>query len=390
MTWIGAVRTARFRASALAATTVVAAGLLIVLGRDEAEASHVSCGDTITADATLDSDLLDCPNNGIVIGADDITLDLDGHTVDGDGEPFKPCPENEFCDGGVVNDGHDGVTVTDGSVREFGSGVFVGKARHSRVLGISSSRNTFFGFLVAESAESLVRDSSGSNNPAPDGDGLGLFGSHDIRVVDNEFRHNHQPGIHIAFGSADNLIEGNLISDSGPGISIEKADRNRVRRNRFVRNGAGLIVAPGSKNVIARNHFSGDGDGIAIEKGRGNLVERNVVVDTRGNAGIYLGLDAPPIGGVDNVVRRNVVRGSRGDGFAVNKKDNQSVLKRNVASGAGDDGFDVESRSAKLTGNRARRNGDRGIEARRGVIDGGGNVASGNGNQPQCTHIACA
>ena len=59
------------------ASTVV--GLLTLSGAEAAN-KQPSCGDTITADTTLDSDLVDCPNNGIVIGADDITLDLNGHT----------------------------------------------------------------------------------------------------------------------------------------------------------------------------------------------------------------------------------------------------------------------------------------------------------------------
>ena len=42
----------------------------LALGAGQASASHVSCGDTITADTTLDGDLVDCPSNGIVIGAD--------------------------------------------------------------------------------------------------------------------------------------------------------------------------------------------------------------------------------------------------------------------------------------------------------------------------------
>ena len=161
-----------------------------------------------------------------------------------------------------------------------------------------------------------------------------------------------------------------------------------MRRNRFVGNSAGIIVAPGRHNVIARNHLSGDGDGIAIENGRHNLVERNVVVDARGD-GIYLGLDAPPIGGVDNVVRRNVVRGSGDDGFVVIGKDDHSLLKRNVAVGSGDDGFDIESHTTRLTRNRAtaqRRPRHRG---RRGAIDGGGNRASGNGDPRQCVNVKC-
>ena len=67
-----------------------------VLGGGQALASHVGCGDTITTDTTLDSDLANCPNNGIVIGADNITLDLNGHTIDGDGALVDPCPG--FCD----------------------------------------------------------------------------------------------------------------------------------------------------------------------------------------------------------------------------------------------------------------------------------------------------
>jgi hypothetical protein len=42
-----------------------------------------------------------------------------------------------------------------------------------------------------------------------------------------------------------------------------------------------------------------------------------------------------------------------------------------------------------LTGNRARRNHDLGIEAVFGVIDGGGNLASGNGDPLQCLSVTC-
>jgi parallel beta-helix repeat protein len=366
-------------------TFAVAGAIALDIGR--ALASHVSCGDTITADTTLDSDLVNCPNNGIVIGADEITLNLNGHTIDGDGEPFEPCPPGEFCDVGLLNDGHDGITVRHGSVREFAVGVFVGRARHNRVLGISSRRNVFFGFVVAESARSLVRGSSGSGNLPPEGDGMGLFGSHHVRVVDNSFRHNpHNPGIHVV-DSTNNVVRGNLISRSAPGILME-ANRNQVRRNRCVRNPACIIVGPGNQNVIARNRVSGGGDGIAIENGRGNVVARNVVVDAR-KTGIYLGLNQPPIGGDHTVVRGNRVRGSGDDGFAVREKDDHSLLRRNAAWGNGDDGFDVESRSATLRGNRAVGNADLGIEAVPGVNDGGGNIARHNGDPRQCTHISC-
>jgi hypothetical protein len=51
-----------------------------------AKVVQVSCAETITSDATLDSDLVGCPSNGIVIGADNVTLDLNGHTIAGNGD----------------------------------------------------------------------------------------------------------------------------------------------------------------------------------------------------------------------------------------------------------------------------------------------------------------
>jgi parallel beta-helix repeat protein len=358
-----------------------------------AQTAPLSCGDTITVDATLDRDLLDCPNNGIVIGADDITLDLNGHTISGDGKPFKACPEREFCDFGVLNNGHDGITVRNGLVGQFDSGVLVGRAREARVLDISSSQNTSFGFVVFRSAKILVRGSSGSRNIAPEGDGMGLFESHDVRIVDNEFRRNPGPGIHVQ-ASTDTLIKGNLISHSSPGILLggeeraDRADRNQVRGNHFVGNAAGVLLGRGNRNVIARNRFSRDGDGIAIENARGNLVARNVILDAR-KSGIYLGLNDPPIGGGDNVVRRNVVRRSGEDGFKVRSKDHHSVLIGNLARRSGDDGFDVESNSTKLVRNRAVGNDALGIEAVFGVIDEGGNLARGNGDPRQCVNVRC-
>ena len=88
---------AKIRPRAVHATLVASAMMVILvwaaaLASSGAEAaSNVSCGDTITTDTTLHKDLVNCPNNGIVIGADNVTLDLNGHTIDGDGTPAAGC-----------------------------------------------------------------------------------------------------------------------------------------------------------------------------------------------------------------------------------------------------------------------------------------------------------
>ena len=160
----------------------------------------MGCGDTITTDTTLHHNLVNCPNNGIIIGADNVTLDLNYHRIDGDGTPAAGCdPETEFCDMGVVNIGHDGVTVMHGSVREFDVRRRSPRwrLRHNRLLGISSSEQPLLRHRVFGSARSLIRNSSGNRNSLPKGDGMGLFGSNHVRILHNSFRHNAQAGIHV-------------------------------------------------------------------------------------------------------------------------------------------------------------------------------------------------
>ena len=132
----------------------------------------------------------------------------------------------ELCDLGIASDDHDGVTVRDGSVREFGIGVFIRSARKNRALNISASRHDFFGAVVGGSSRSVIRGGSFSRNIAPEGDGIGLFGSDHIRIVRNKIRRNPGPGIHV-FDSTKNLIKRNRVLAQRTRNPIEEADRNR-------------------------------------------------------------------------------------------------------------------------------------------------------------------
>jgi parallel beta-helix repeat protein len=191
------------------------------------------------------------------------------------------------------------------------------------------------------------------------------------------------------YDSDRNLIKGNRLAHNfALGILLEKSDHNRVRGNRSVRDGTGVTVLHGDRNVIARNHIvhprGGGGDGEAIQvppRSDHNVIARNSIRDTLKN-GIHAGA-------MGNVVRRNHITGAGRNGVRVVGGAKHLVLRRNHVRHAKDDGLDVNSRSTRLTRNRAVGNGDLGIEAVRGVIDGGGNRASGNGDARQCLHVKC-
>ena len=112
---------------------------VMALGAQTAAAAAVqqlSCGDTITTDTTLHKDLVDCPTNGIVIGADNVTLDLNGHTIDGDGTAHHVGGGGVLQDVGVSVFVHDGITVKNGSIRQFESGLEAFGSRHIRLLDL--------------------------------------------------------------------------------------------------------------------------------------------------------------------------------------------------------------------------------------------------------------
>ena len=111
----------RIPLGALLAAT--ARSLALAPGAYASKADHVSCGQTITADTTLDSDLTKCKGPGITIGADGITLDLNGHTIEGAGKGS-----------GVLNlAGHDGVTIGGGSIRGFAGSIAIVGATDNRM-----------------------------------------------------------------------------------------------------------------------------------------------------------------------------------------------------------------------------------------------------------------
>jgi parallel beta-helix repeat protein len=385
----------RMLARAMVLTLLVAG--LAVLGAGQALASQVSCGDTITTDTTLHRDLVNCPSNGIVIGADDITLDLNGHTIDGDGEPTEDCADDEICDVGVANDGHTRVTVTGGSVREFGDGILLVSASHNRLRQLSASGNLLRGILIIESSQTRIEGNTITRNGlTTDQAGLVLFTSHHNQIERNRLSRNGDIGLFSVDDTNNNRIADNTFAENPEAGIAMGGSGNQLTGNRLLRNGDGIGIG-GEGNTITRNYIAdaqtcpeecGFGFGIDVGGGSHNLIAANLVTRTQ----IGIRIDAFAGTTTDNVLRGNVVRAAALDGIAIGLElgpVTNTLLDRNIAIGAGDDGIDVESASTTLTRNLALHNGDLGIEAVAGVTDGGGNRAAGNGNPAQCTNVNC-
>jgi parallel beta-helix repeat protein len=371
-----------------------------------------ACGATITVDTKLTADLVDCPGDGIVIGAVGITLDLGGHIVDGDGSPGLTGPNI-----GIRNDGYDGVTVRNGAVQEFDFGVRLDGPAANVLRHVVSTGNGRAGIRIQNSArdelsentvvdngtfgiiffggthDNFVEKNSVSGNG---GGGIGDFVSESDRIAGNVVSGNGDDGISLG-DSSDVTVEENSVSDNFAGILVD-GDGNTLNGNHVFGNLDGIVV-DGDRNTVSTNHVAdalgcddgeGCGFGISVEGGADNVVMGNEITRTL-HSGIRLDAYGAPV--ARNVFRNNTVRTAGVDGIAIDADDVgpvlETLLEGNHVTGASDDGIHVRSPSTTLTHNHANRNGDLGIDAVDGVTDGGGNHATGNGNAAECTIITC-
>jgi parallel beta-helix repeat protein len=212
---------------------------LLALNAAPAAASHVGCGDTITQDTTLDSDLT-CPGDGLVIGAHGVTLDLGGHTISGAGAGGSA---------GVRVQGSQEVTIRRGTIRGFEVGILAEPADGLAVRRLAITNNVT-GIVIDISFDVVVR-----NNVIADNSGLGLWvlDSVAVRVRGNDVLRNGGDGIHFGGEVKSSVAEGNVASGNGDD-GIEVAE----------------FVVGEIPNTLARNLATHNGD-LGIEAVAGTL-----------------------------------------------------------------------------------------------------------------------
>ncbi len=92
--------------------------MLVLVGGtlNPVQAATVSCGQVLTSNSVLDSDVGPCSNDDVVIGADNITLNLNGRIFG------LPCSGDGV---GVRIPGRQGVQVHGGRVTDFDAGIAI-------------------------------------------------------------------------------------------------------------------------------------------------------------------------------------------------------------------------------------------------------------------------
>lgn len=257
-----------------------------------ASASHVECGDRVTRDLRLDTDLVDCPGNGLNVAADGITIDLGGHVVDGSGR-------GTGISNGFWGDGGRDVTIQNGTVRGFKVGVRSGAAG-TRVARLRVTRNAAGGLALRSRRCRVDRNI----------------------VVDNGYGH----GIFVGAASECRITGNRVAGHLGAGIEASRSRAHVIERNRVTRNRQAGIVLAGTAGVRAARNvvIANAGPGVWLFDGAtANEVGRNTIAANDGGVLVSLGGDA-------NKIVANTVSGSRGIGIRLAEAGTGNVVAGNV------------------------------------------------------------
>ncbi|MEN3316007.1 MAG: trimeric autotransporter adhesin [Acidimicrobiaceae bacterium] len=229
------------------------------------------CGAVITANTTLTADVGPCPGDGIIIGADNITLDLAGHQVSGAGR-------GDGSHVGVLISHHTGVTVTGNStssarkgvVRDFNAGVVV--------IGGSANTITNLG----------LRRNQGRDTDALYGDGVAVFFSARNRIVGNEVINNGPyDGIALlGFGSDANTIQGNDVEGTSNGGSQGVGIGLGIVLNPFFSFSLPREVSIYDNQILDNTVKSNDNAGISTLSNINGVIRGNTV-DDNGHGGDF-------------------------------------------------------------------------------------------------------
>ena len=337
------------QSKATAAAVALGGALTLFAGPAMAKSplTTVHCGQTLTQSVKLANDLTNCPAPGLAIGADAITVDLNGHTIDGTVTQTETCQVLPFGIPGIDTRGHNGLTIKNGTVQQFLNGIAVGPGE-------------FEGPPTVGMANSVVRDITARDNSFI---GIGIGG--DQLTFGNRIEHNVvtgtrcNAGIELHGTHANRIAHNRSTGNGGTGIFVIGLDHSAIEDNRVSGNdGGGMLSGAGSDNAIRRNSVAGGLDDAIHVFDAGDTITANHVTD--GVGGIVVeGPDSAA-----NQVSRNRVSGIA-EGIVVFA--NATVVSDNLVTDTieGCDGCGSGIVVGAGTGNRVARN-----DVRRTLLDG--------------------
>ncbi|HEY2385337.1 MAG TPA: right-handed parallel beta-helix repeat-containing protein [Candidatus Binatia bacterium] len=330
-----------------------------------------TCNMHVSSSITLGADTPICAGtSGIVVDTGGITINLNGHRLQGDRAP------GVF---GVDVAGNANVTIENGVIRGFGTGVRAFGAG-TKLVNVEVRDNVADGAALDGTGTETISKSIFAGNGAT---GVTVGADAIPKVSASFFVGNTTDG--LASSAAGGSFAGVTATlNHGSGVTLAAASAgSSVQKALLARNtGAGVFLQTSSTGTVAGSTIIGNADGISSISA-GTLTFSGNVIGGNTFDGIEVAGPSHP-----NTVKSNTLIGNANDGASVTLTASATTVEKNLAIGNRRDGL-VSGSPATFAKNTADGNLAIGIDASQGT-DGGGNRAAGNAGSAQCLGpLAC-
>ena len=223
-----------------------------------------SCGQVITQNVVLTSNLNCADSDGLIVGASDIVIDLNGHTISG---PDVNSQEKTSSKVGVMIPNMNNVVVQDGTIQGFQAGVLMTGSQNVELKSIVSKNNQIGAFSTGASIVNAHLSILMNNE-------IGFAGhsTQQPTLENNILYQNALAGITLV--NTDNgVITLNSITESGNGLYVDnQSNNNNVNFNNVLlntvdlNNANGLPVNTNANTYDQNNCMTSNPSGICIGK----------------------------------------------------------------------------------------------------------------------------
>jgi len=217
--------------------------------------TSLSCGQVVKQSVKLTANLV-CTSDGLIIGADGITLDLNGHTIAG------PGPQSSKI--GIMLATSNGVTIKGlGTISGFQAGILDTGGQNNKIMNIQFTGNQIAIFNTGAKNTDIEHNMMTGN-------AIG-FASHSSEGTDftmNMLTNNNLAGVTLV-NSAGNTIDTNTITGANNGVFVDgQSTGNTVKTNIIMLNsGVDINNANGLPTNINNNAYTSNSCNTSVPDG---------------------------------------------------------------------------------------------------------------------------
>jgi parallel beta-helix repeat protein len=204
------------------------------------------CGDTLVESQVMWYDLEDCGWDGVNIGASDITLDCNGHFMEGDGWGIE------------IREEDNNIVIKNCEILDFSKGIYLNSKNN--LIENNTFQNLIQGVVMGQDSEFNI-------------------------IKENKFKNNSDEGFSCSWINGDTLVENNLFEYNGYGIHVQLCPRVNVNNNTFQYNSMAVrYINNGASGSITNNGFFSNGVGVELWEAQliifGNIFVNNGISAT--------------------------------------------------------------------------------------------------------------